>query len=173
VTAGQLLQRRRTPFFADAFDGYQAKLDAGFAVLGVRTEGDFLTSIEYLPQQEAALPPQNRFVEEVCAQLGAYLAEPTFRFDLPLKLKGTPYQREVWRVIGSIRCGGTLTYQEVASRLYSAPRAVGQACGANLIPIIIPCHRVVAKRGLGGFMHGRDEARLSIKRWLLTHEARR
>jgi methylated-DNA-[protein]-cysteine S-methyltransferase len=168
-----MLQSAPTPFFTETFDGYQAKLDAGCAVLGIRTEGEFLTSIAYLPQHEAALPPQNRLAEEVCAQLGAYLAEPGFRFDLPIKLKGTPYQREVWRVISGIRCGATISYQDIASRVYSAPRAVGQACGANPVPIVIPCHRVVAKRGLGGFMHGRDEARLSIKRWLLAHEARR
>ena len=165
--------RRETRFFADPYDGYAAKLDAGFAVLGVRTEGESLSGIEYLPSDEAALPPQNAVAEQVCEQLAAYLADPSYRFELTLSLRGTAFQREVWRVIAGIPVGSTLTYREIASRLYTAPRAVGQACGANPIPVVIPCHRVVATHGMGGFMNGRDEARLSIKRWLLAHEARR
>ena len=165
--------RRQTPFFAEPYDGYAAKLDAGFAVLGVRTEGEFLCGIEYLPPNETALAPQNATAEVVCEQLAAYLRDPSYRFDLPLALRGTAFQREVWRVIAEIPVGSTLTYREIASRLYTAPRPVGQACGANPIPVVIPCHRVVATQGMGGFMNGRDEARLSIKRWLIAHEARR
>ena len=61
---------------------------------------------------------------------------------------------------------------ELARELASSARAVGQACGANHIPIIIPCHRVVSKAGIGGFAHHRDGYELEIKRWLLKHEQR-
>jgi methylated-DNA-[protein]-cysteine S-methyltransferase len=59
---------------------------------------------------------------------------------------------------------------QVAKRIGSAPRPVGAACGANHIPILIPCHRVVASRGIGGFMHARRGAAIDVKRWLLHHE---
>jgi methylated-DNA-[protein]-cysteine S-methyltransferase len=166
-------QRTATPFFTELYSGYQAKLAAGFAVLGVRTEAEFLIAIEYLPASTAPLAPQNRLAEKVCAQLNAYLGDPTFQFDLPLRLAGTPFQRDVWRVISDIPPGNTLTYLEVAKCLYSSPRAVGQACGANPIPVVIPCHRVVAKGGLGGFMNSRGDEQLAIKRWLLAHESSR
>ncbi|MGH8729668.1 MAG: methylated-DNA--[protein]-cysteine S-methyltransferase [Burkholderiales bacterium] len=166
-------RRDATPFFFEAYSGYQAKLAAGFATLGVRTDGEFLTGIEYLPASAGALDPQNRLAEEVVAQLKAYLDDPRFSFDLPIRLSGTPFQREVWAAIQSIASGGTLTYFELAKQVYSSPRAVGQACGANSLPIVIPCHRVVAKQGLGGFMNSRGDDALAIKRWLLTHESGR
>jgi len=66
--------------------------------------------------------------------------------------------------------GRTLTYLDVARRLRTAPRPVGGACGANRIPLVIPCHRVVASGGLGGFMKHRGGFPLEVKRWLLKHE---
>lgn len=164
--------RGLTPFFADLYSGYQAKLAAGFAVLGVRTEGGFLTAIEYLPANAAPLAPQNATAEEVCSQLNTYLGDAKFRFDLPLKPAGTAFQREVWRVISGIPPGKTLTYLAAAKRVYSSARAVGRACGANPVPLVIPCHRVVGSHGLGGFMNSRGDVELAIKRWLLTHESR-
>jgi methylated-DNA-[protein]-cysteine S-methyltransferase len=107
---------------------------------------------------------------EVCAQLQAYLADPDFRFDLPLRPHGTPYRHRVWQALLEIPSGRTESYGELAQRLDSAPRAVGQACGANPIPIIIPCHRVLARNGLGGFMNHAAGKPLQIKRWLLEHE---
>jgi methylated-DNA-[protein]-cysteine S-methyltransferase len=76
----------------------------------------------------------------------------------------------VWQVIYSIPCGNTLTYLDVARQLKSAPRPVGGACGANRIPLVIPCHRVVASHGIGGFMNARGGEPLEVKKWLLRHE---
>ncbi|MBU3737317.1 MAG: MGMT family protein, partial [Methylobacterium sp.] len=70
----------------------------------------------------------------------------------------------------SIPAGRTLTYGELAASLGSGARAVANACGANPVPLVIPCHRVVARDGLGGFMQGRASAALQIKQWLLQHE---
>ena len=151
---------------------YQAKLVAPFAVLGIMTEEDWLTDIEYLPMDTQPLAPQNYLAKEVCRQLQAYLTEPSFRFDLSLHIGGTTHQRRVWQTIQTIPSGKTSSYAEIAAQLHSAPRAVGRACGANRIPIIIPCHRVIAKNGgLGGFMNASDGNPLEIKRWLLCHES--
>jgi methylated-DNA-[protein]-cysteine S-methyltransferase len=150
---------------------YQAKLAAPFAVLGIRIEEDWLTDIEYLPLDTPVLAPRTPLAREVCDQLQAYLAAPNFTFDLSLHIGGTVHQKRVWRAIQDIPTGRTRSYGDIAAELHSAPRAVGQACGANRLPIVIPCHRVIAKSGgLGGFMNASDGVPLGIKRWLLTHE---
>lgn len=151
---------------------YQAKLITPFAVLGIVTEEDWLTDIDYLPIDMQPLVPQSYLAKEVYRQLQAYLTEPDFRFDLSLHIGGTTHQRRVWQTIQAIPSGRTSSYAEIAAQLHSAPRAVGRACGANRIPIIIPCHRVIAKNGgLGGFMNASDGNPLEIKRWLLRHES--
>ena len=151
-------------------DSYQAKFAAPFAVLGIRTAGERLTDIEYLPKGVATLPPLNELAEHVCRQIECYLDDPEYLFDLPFEYIGTPFQCQVWRQISSIPAGRTLTYKDIARRLRTAPRPVGGACGANRIPIVIPCHRVVGANGLGGFMKAKDGFPLDIKRWLLKHE---
>jgi methylated-DNA-[protein]-cysteine S-methyltransferase len=154
-------------------DSFSARLPAPFAVLGVRTAGGLLTGIECLPQGANALAPLNRVAEQACRQLERYLEDPEYRFDLPLEYRGSAFQCRVWRALHAIPCGATLSYGELAGRLGTAPRPVGAACGANRIPIVIPCHRVVARAGLGGFMNARGGFALEIKRWLLRHEGAR
>jgi methylated-DNA-[protein]-cysteine S-methyltransferase len=149
---------------------YQAKLAAHFAVLGITTDGERLAGIDFLPPGTPLLAPQNALAREVCAQLEFYLRDPGFRFNLPLALAGTDFQQRVWRELRKIPAGSTMAYAGLAQRAASGARAVANACGANPIPIIIPCHRVVARHGLGGFMRGREAGSLSIKQWLLAHE---
>ena len=131
---------------ADSVKIYQAKMATPFAVLGIIIEEDWLTDIEYLPIDTQPLIPQNHLAKEVCRQLQAYLIEPDFKFDLSMHIGGTSHQRRVWNAIQTIPSGKTRSYGEIAAQLHSAPRAVGRACGANRIPIIIPCHRVIAKK---------------------------
>lgn len=150
---------------------HQARLAAPFGVLGIVTDGAALTAIDFLPAGTPELAPQDAVADRACAQLRGYLADPTFRFDLPLAPGGTPFQARVWQALRLIPSGSTQSYGELARLLHSAPRAVGQACGANPIPLIIPCHRVLAKGALGGFMNSTDSGQLSIKRWLLQHES--
>ena len=150
--------------------GYSAKLATPVAVLGIRTAGASLTGIEYLPQGAATLAPVNSLAERVCRQIERYLDDPEFRFDLPFEYRGTEFQCRVWRAIHAIPSGRTLRYVDIARRLRTAPRPVGGACGANRIPLVIPCHRVVGSGGIGGFMHARGGYPLEIKRWLLRHE---
>ncbi len=158
VTAGQ------------ANDAFDALYRAPFAVLGIRTKGESLASLDYLPLDVAPAEPKNKFAREVVKQIEAYLAAPSFRFDLPLQIEGSEFRRRVWQVMCEIPPGQTLTYGEVARRLDSAARAVGSACGDNKIPLVIPCHRVVARNGIGGFMHTTGDRETGIKRWLLAHE---
>ncbi|MDN5753373.1 MAG: methylated-DNA--[protein]-cysteine S-methyltransferase [Nitrosospira sp.] len=156
---------------AKAIVDYQAKFAAPFAVLGIRTDEDWLTDIEYLPLDTPPLAPKNLFATEVCDQLQAYLADSRFVFDLSLHIGGTIHQRRVWHAIQHISSGTTRSYADIATQLHSAPRAVGQACGANRLPVVIPCHRVIARNGgLGGFMNASNGVPLAIKRWLLQHE---
>jgi len=151
-------------------ESYQAKLAAPFAVLGIRAIGERVVGIEYLPRAVATLKPQTAFAREVCRQLSAYLKMPLFEFDLPFDYDGTDFQKRVWKTVREIPSGAVLSYGEVATSIGSAPRPVGTACGANLIPILIPCHRVVASQCIGGFMNSRRGAPIEVKRWLLHHE---
>ena len=149
---------------------FQAKLDTPFALVGVRTEGATLAEIVYLPRSAGTLAPANALAERACAQIEKYVADPGFRFKLPMKQVGTAFQRRVWNMIASIPCGQTRTYGDIARALRSGPRAVGQACGTNYFPLVIPCHRVVAANGLGGFAHSSGGYLLEVKRRLLAHE---
>ncbi len=153
---------------------YAAKLQAPFAVLGIRTSGGAVTGIEYLPKAERAMAPANALAERACRQLQRYFADPEFHFTLPLAPAGTAFRRKVWDTLAGIPIGESRTYGEVARSLHTAPRAVGGACGANPIALVIPCHRVVGSQGsLGGFMGTTDGDPIAIKRWLLTHEGYR
>ena len=146
---------------------YQAKLKVPFGVLGICCTDDMLTGIDFLPARTAPQPPQNAMAKKVCKQLSAYFADPSFHFDLPLK---TIHQNKVWKAMCAIRSGKVQSYGDLAAKIGSAPLAVGQACGNNPIPVVIPCHRVVGKAGLGGFAKHREGRMLDIKRWLLAHE---
>ena len=138
--------------------------------VGVRTEGEVLTEIAYLPPDARLQAPRSRLAERAARQLERYAADPDYAFDLPLAPEGTPFQKRVWRAICAIPRGGVRAYGELAHSLGSAPRAVGQACGSNPFPLVVPCHRVVAARGLGGFAHHAAGFHLEAKRWLLGHE---
>ena len=153
---------------------YAAKLKTPFAVIGIRTAGGAVSGIEYLPASERAQAPADVVAERACRQLERYLADPHFRFTMPLAPRGTVFRRRVWDALSTIPVGESRTYGEMARKLATAPRAVGGACGANPIALVIPCHRVVGSQGaLGGFMGVTDGDPIAIKRWLLTHEGYR
>ena len=153
---------------------FEARLRAPFATLGITTDGKHVTGIRFLaPSVPALMPVKNSIAHLACVQLNAYLENPAFEFDVPIKLAGTHHRLEVWEAMRRIPAGKVRTYGEVAKELKSSARAVGGACGANPIPVIVPCHRIVAAGGaIGGFMGARDEGfELGVKRWLLAHEA--
>lgn len=119
---------------------------------------------------EAGWRRGRRFLQPAIEQLEAYFAGRLHAFDLALAADGTPFRHKVWAELVRIPYGETISYGELARRIRqpSASRAVGLANGANPVPIVVPCHRVIGANGqLTGFGGG-----LPIKRWLLDHERR-
>jgi methylated-DNA-[protein]-cysteine S-methyltransferase len=151
---------------------FSAIVAAPFGAVGVRTEASRVRELVYLAPHFAEKDAQDAVADQAAVQLTRYFADPDFPFSLPLAEVGSPYQQRVWQAISAIPRGSVKTYGQVAKLIGSAPRAVGQACGANWFPLIIPCHRVTAAGGLGGFSNSDDENgfHLSVKRWLLLHE---
>ena len=139
--------------------------------VGVVTRDDRVVEIRYLPPSSSVVAARNELAGRAAAQLERYRQDPDARFDLPLAVEGTSLQRGIWDAMCAIPRGRTRTYGELAQELGADARAVGQACGDNRLPIVIPCHRVVAADGIGGFGHSRRGYLLEAKRWLLMHEA--
>jgi methylated-DNA-[protein]-cysteine S-methyltransferase len=151
---------------------FGAIVAAPFGGIGIRTEAGRLRELVYLPPHFGEKDAVDALAEQAAQQVMRYLADPDFTFTLPLADVGSAFQHRVWDAIVSIPRGTVRTYGQVARHIGSAPRAVGQACGANWFPLVIPCHRVTAAGGLGGFSNNDDENgfHLSVKRWLLAHE---
>ena len=146
------------------FGGVAVSLRKGVMHVDLLTESLFM---QYRMQED--MQSEHPLIIQVSNQIKQYLSKSVISFVLPLDLNGTPYQKKVWQAILEIPYGQTRTYGELAQQICSGPRAVANACGENSLPLLIPCHRVVAKNGLGGFMQGQHNG-LLIKRWLLAHE---
>jgi len=138
--------------------------------LGLGFSNELLTSVEFLSADVETHQALTASQQQIIAQLDRYFSNPHFQFEIPLDLKGTDFQLRVWNALRLIPVGETISYGELADRLGSSARAVGNACRVNKIPVVVPCHRVVAKSGLGGFMGQRQGHELSIKQCLLQHE---
>lgn len=147
----------RTPFGAVAIAEYQGQLA--------------IALLDAMPSAQVHIAEQstNPHVQAVCQQVLRYLQNAAFPFDLPMTQHGTSFQQRVWQVIAQIPLGQTRTYGDLARQIGSGSRAVANACGANQLPLVVPCHRVVAQNGMGGFMQGKANG-LRIKQWLLQHE---
>lgn len=160
-----MFSSKRTPF--------DAVLTLPFAWLGVRVSAGEITELD-LSQRELAQPDEpDPLAEEVCRHLAAYLSGGKWPEDFPLAPKGTPFQQSVWAAMRRIPAGQTRTYGDLARELASSPRAVGGACRANPISLLIPCHRVVAANGEGGFAGHSTGSWPAIKHRLLEIEAGR
>lgn len=151
-------------------DTFDAVWSGPIGRFGVAVADDFVTRIERLDtgSDQAATHP---LAAEVVRQLAAWSDDLRHRFDLPLAPAATPFQRRFRAALCAVPVGEVVTYGELARRLASAPRAVGNACGANPLSIVVPCHRVVAANGIGGY--GRDPgggSAVEFKRWLLDRE---
>ena len=140
--------------------------------VAVRTRDEKVAGIRYLPMSTPAIAPKNALAERAARQLEQYREDPDTVFDLPLLIEGSPLQRGVWQAMCAIPRGRTRTYGELARELGADARAIGQCCGDNRLPIVIPCHRVVAADGIGGFSHTSEGYLIEVKRWLLAHEIR-
>lgn len=118
--------------------------------------------------QKAGKAAESELAKQISQELAAYFKNCEHRFQLPLKPQGSLYQQKVWNALLVIPVGRTLTYGELALHLQSSPRAIGQACKKNPLALFIPCHRIVGKNSLGGYMG--DPNALSYKEALLRHE---
>ena len=160
----------RTQAARTAEDRFDAVVLLPFGAVGVRTDADAITEIRFLTGQVREKRAVSALALSAVQQLIAYCEDASVRIELPLAIAGTEFQRRVWSEICRIPCGATRSYGDLAERLGSAARAVGQACGDNRFPLAIPCHRVVAAAGIGGFSHSAGGAHERIKRWLIQHE---
>ena len=139
--------------------------------LAVRYESDFVLEVKQVTSQTRATLSKERFAKEIKKQFQAYFSGDIQKFDIPFLFeKGTDFQVRVWEQIRKIPFGETKTYGEIATKIKSGPRAVGNACRRNNLLLIVPCHRVVSVTGLGGFMGDADGSLVRRKQWLLNHE---
>jgi methylated-DNA-[protein]-cysteine S-methyltransferase len=146
----------------------RALVETPLGVIGVLWEGGVLTGVDLEP--DASAGAEGEVPAVVADGLRAYFADGSQGVDVPLALRGTPFQLRVWDALRRIPPGRTVTYGELAARLGTSARAVGGACRANPCPILVPCHRVVARQGLGGFAGDTTGHKLAVKHWLLRHE---
>jgi methylated-DNA-[protein]-cysteine S-methyltransferase len=128
-----------------------------------------LTAIRIHAAPEPDLAGEEALLDEAAAQLADYFAGTREEFDLPLTPAATPRGAALREAICSIAVGETLTYGALARRAGSAARAIGQACARNPLPIVVPCHRVVASKGQGPYSAGLGAP---TKSWLLRHESK-
>ncbi|MDF3415774.1 methylated-DNA--[protein]-cysteine S-methyltransferase [Sulfitobacter sp. M57] len=135
-----------------------------FGDLMVTEQHGAITALDW---KRADVQAASDLLDEAVQQLTAYAAGQLERFDLPLHVAGSEFQQDVCRVMSEIPFGYTRTYGEIAKELGVPAQAVGQACGGNPIPVIIPCHRVVGAKGLTGFS-GRGGVETKVA--LLRHE---
>jgi len=127
-----------------------------------------LASIQFV--QKNSFNKNREDCKNIIDQLHHYFKNPAFKFDLPLQLNVTSFQKKVLEALQKIPAGKTKTYGELAKELKTSARAIGQACRRNPIPIVIPCHRVVSQKDLGGFAGKRRGRLMDIKKWLLEYE---
>lgn len=151
--------------------GYDAIIALPFGPFGIRMAGTEIRELVFLPPDTPLLEPASAAARRAADAVRAWVDDPSAPLQVELARCGTDFQQRVWAQIRSIPPGSTQTYGELAARLGSAARAVGQACANNPFPLIVPCHRVTSAHGLGGFAHARDGWLLAVKRWLLAHEA--
>lgn len=149
-----------------------AILDTPVGPIALYADAGVLYRIEFLPPQSPPFGVRGAWpcVQRALAQLSDYFRDPASAFSLPLDPRGTPFQHRVWTALERIPPGQVRTYGELARVLGTAPRAVAAACRANPLPIIVPCHRVVAADGPGGYAGAVAGPPLAVKRWLLGHE---
>ncbi len=135
------------------FTGYY---NSPVGTIEIVSDGENLLEMKFLDEKKQG-GSRNKIILETKKQLQEYFAGKRKKFDLPLKLEGTEFQKSVWKALQSIPYGVVVTYSDVAKMIGNpkAVRAVGQANNKNKLPVVVPCHRVVGKNGkLVGYAAG-------------------
>lgn len=149
---------------------FNAVFSSPCGMLGLRCNESTLLSIEFLGHQAKSIQANLPIAKESVRQLNAYFLDPSFQFELPLPVPASDHQHKVRDCLQTIPCGEVLSYSGLAEKIGSGARAVANACRHNPVPIIVPCHRIVAKSGIGGFAGKTAGLLVENKRWLLKHE---
>mgnify|MGYP001492596029 CR=1 FL=1 len=152
---------------------YKSSITIGSPIgsLTIFTDGYHITELkiqDFIPA-DYEKKTHKSLLYNAAQQIDLYFNGELQEFNLPIKLNDTLFRKKVWDRLLKIPFGSQSTYKEIAYALKTAPRPIGNACGANPIPLIVPCHRVIGKDGkIGGFSAGSGS---DTKRWLLNHEA--
>ena len=149
---------------------YHAVIATKIGNLGIIHEQGVLKNIDFDVKQKSFCKNDVGMLN-ISKQIENYFTHEKHSFDLKVDPEGTDFQIRVWKALQSIPYGETRTYGEVATQLDSSARAVGNACRRNPIPIVIPCHRVVAKTGIGGFSGQTEGFQIDRKQALLKLES--
>ncbi len=145
---------------------YNAIIQTPLGKLGILTANQLLTKIDFLTPESALIKPKDEFLSNIVDQLNHYFKYPGFQFTIPYQLQGTSFQICVWEALSKITLQKNISYGMLAKKLKTGARAIGNACRMNPLPILIPCHRVVAQKTLGGY----KGKQITLKKWLLNHE---
>lgn len=149
---------------------YDVVVATPFGAIAVRCEAAAITELDLLSRPVRSTRAMSGFAAQVRAELQAYLRDGRHRLALPVRANGTVFQNRVWERLRRIPAGGACTYGALAQELSTSARAIGGACRANPVPLVVPCHRVIAAGGIGGFAGFVEGSMLAIKSWLLEHE---
>lgn len=160
---------RQTSFLRNP--NYDAIISTPLGKLGIVTSERHLTQLELLTDDLSLQHSTDPLISQISYELNAYFINPCFKFTIPCQMQGTAFQKNVWEALSQVPVGKTITYGALAKKLKTGARAVGNACRANPLLIIIPCHRVLGQHGLGGFNGDHTGDKIAIKQWLLNHES--
>jgi len=138
--------------------------------IGLKFSEEKLVSLAFLPAATKCRNKNSLIAKKVCQELEKYFHNPKHVFAVDIVLEGTPLQKKIWLALKKIPSGTTVSYKALAEKLKTSPRVIGNACRANPLPLIIPCHRVVSVNGLGGFCGKNSGAMLCLKKNLLCIE---
>jgi methylated-DNA-[protein]-cysteine S-methyltransferase len=141
-------------------------MESPVGLLAIHMTGDAITALDWVDSENS--PPDTPNQIEATRQLAAYFAGDLQNFTLPLTPEGTVHQKKVWAEMSKVPFGDLRTYGDLAQTISSGAQAVGNACSKNPIPIIVPCHRIIAAGGGIGGYSGRGG--IVTKQILLTLE---
>jgi len=156
------------PRFAQGLGMPCLTIDTPTGPMTLTEDGDAITHVEWGGPE---CLDDTQLLRRAKAQIAEYFDGSRTEFDLPLRVLGSDFQRAVCEVMSAIPFGETVTYGDISKQLNIPAQAIGQACGGNPIPLIIPCHRVLGASGLGGFSGGGGGVGgIELKVELLRHE---
>ena len=154
----------------DQMPNLDATVSWPLGVLGIKMDGNAISRLLFLDEDAAEVRPCNAAAERAANAIKRYLDNPKKTPRVSIELKGTDFQQKVWHALQQLKPGEVVSYGELAKRLGTGARAIGNACRNNPVPVLVPCHRVVAQKSLGGFSGKQSGLMMDIKTWLLTHE---